>query len=465
MKKAFIVTVSILTAVIIVMGIFLYNASVGLTSTTASLENLYQRSFYDLVNNVNNMEVEVSKLMVSNDSISQQKILSNLKQQTSDAENSLSLLPIDIKVLNEATKFINKLNGYCTSLINYQDGKVGEEEYSTINQVHQSLISIKNELNNIMIKIMNGYRISDNVGDGTETSNFSSIFSNFTSDTIDFPTLIYDGPFSEITTTRVLKGVGKEEVSLENAEKKIQELFGDSITDLNYLGETSSVIQAYDFSVNAGGRNYYIQITKQGGFLINMNGNINNSNSTKNKTDLQSKENSTDTEESIDIDSVDNVNEKVKVAIEKAKEFAKNQGLDNMECVWSASSESISYVNLAPMVDDIIMYPDLIKAKIDLNDNIVIGWEASSYAFNHVEREDLIAQLSLSEARKLVSNNLTIENERLCVIPLDFKGETLAYEFSGNYQGFKYYLYIDAYTGNQVRVLRIIQTDQGELVM
>ena len=111
------------------------------------------------------------------------------------------------------------------------------------------------------------------------------------------------------------------------------------------------------------------------------------------------------------------------------------------------------------------MYPDLIKAKIDLNDNIVIGWEASSYAFNHVEREDLIAQLSLSEARKLVSNNLTIENERLCVIPLDFKGETLAYEFSGNYQGFKYYLYIDAYTGNQVRVLRIIQTDQGELVM
>ena len=196
-----------------------------------------------------------------------------------------------------------------------------------------------------------------------------------------------------------------------------------------------------------------------------MSGNVSNDLAQKNNTVSQSKDNSTNTEESINIDSVKNINESVKKAIEKAKEFAVNQGLENMECVWSAASEKVSYINLAPIEDDIIMYPDLIKVKVDLYDNNVVGWEATSYAYNHTTREDLIAQISLEEARKLVSKNLTVESEKLCVIPLDYVGETLAYEFAGNYQGYKYYLYIDAYTGSQVRVLRIIQTDQGELVL
>ena len=64
-----------------------------------------------------------------------------------------------------------------------------------------------------------------------------------------------------------------------------------------------------------------------------------------------------------------------------------------------------------------------------------------------------------------MSKNLTIDSQKLCVIPLDYVGETLAYEFAGKYDNFNYYLYIDAYTGSQVRVLRVIQTEQGELVL
>ena len=160
-----------------------------------------------------------------------------------------------------------------------------------------------------------------------------------------------------------------------------------------------------------------------------------------------------------------NLTSEIEKAIDTAENFAKKLGLNDMKCVWSAASEEISYINLAPVIDDIIMYPDLIKVKVDLKNNSLVGWEATSYAYNHTERDDLIPQLSEDEARKLVSSNLDVNSQKLCVIPLDYVGETLAYEFAGKYNDFNYYLYIDAYNGSQVRILKVVQTDEGELVL
>jgi germination protein YpeB len=120
---------------------------------------------------------------------------------------------------------------------------------------------------------------------------------------------------------------------------------------------------------------------------------------------------------------------------------------------------------LAPVIDDVIYYPDLIKVKVDLVSKNVIGWEASSYAYNHTERENQVAKITKEEAKSNISSNLEVKEVRLCVIPLDYAGEVLAYEFSGTYNNFRYYLYVDANTGSQVRVLRVIQTDQGELLL
>ena len=453
MKKAFIITTSILSIIILVLGIFLFNTTHNLTATSASLESLYQRSFFDLVDNVNNMEVDVSKLMVSNDSTSQQEILASIKQKTSDAENDLSLLPINSNLLDSTTKFMNQLNGYCTSLISYKEGKIEKEDYNIISNVYSSIATIKNELNNVMEKIMSGYRISDNIGDENIVGDFSSSLSNLTNDTIEYPTLIYDGPFSEASIKREIKGLPNDEISQSEAEALIPKILGNDITNISFLGETNGNFQTFDFGVNTNnGKNYYLQITKRGGFLLNMNSNS-----------LEEDRQEPNEEEKIALDNEENLNNSQASKI--AVNFSKKLGLENMQATWSASSNKICYINLAPVEDNIILYPDLIKVKIDLVNNQILGWEASSYAYNHCEREDLIPQLSEEDARKLISENLKVNSTKLCVIPLDYMGETLAYEFSGKYNNFNYYLYIDAYNGKQVRVLRIIQTDEGNLVM
>jgi len=485
MKRAFIITVSILSCVILVMGAFLISTSNSLTSTTASLENLYQRSFYDLVDNVNNMEADVSKLMVSNDSTSQQKILSSIKQKSSDAEADLSLLPVNNNLLEKTSRFMNQLNGYCTSLISYKSGKLENSDYESLNKVYNSIANIKKELNAVMEKVMHGYKITENAASGENLSDFSNALLSLSNESVEYPALIYDGPFSDSTIQKQIRGLGNNLISENDAENIITKLFQNKITNLNYLGETKGNFETYDFGVNTDdGRNYFIQITKRGGFLLTMSSNIiqeeslvaenvdddlsqteNVVESEKGEGEIAKAEKEKTKEEGVKIDQPESQSEQSKNAQTVAEAFAKKLGLENMQCVWSASSQEVCYVNLAPVVDDIIMYPDLIKVKIDLNKDIIVGWEASSYAYNHTEREDLIATLTESEAKKLVSSNLKVDEVRLCVIPLDYVGETLAYEFAGTHNNFNYYLYIDAYTGNQVRVLRVIQTDQGELVL
>ncbi len=437
MKKAFIITVSLLSAIVIGLSIALFSNGTALSESKANLENLYQRSFYELVNNVNDIEVDVSKLMVSNDATSQKKILTSLKQQTTEAQNNLSLLPVDSSTIITTTKFINELNGYCSSLLKYDTTKISEEETENIKTIYDAVAQIKYELNNITYRLMQGYSIVDNLNGNMELSNFSINFSGLSSDSIEYPSMIYDGPFSESLDKKEIKGLSNTEYTREETEDVITKIL-DNIVNIEYIGETNGKFETYDFGVNTkGGTNYFVQIAKRDKFVLTINANA------------------IEGERVID----------EQKAIKSAELFAEKLSLKNMKCVWSATANNITYVNLAPVIDDVVYYPDLIKVKVDLASDNVVGWEASSYAYNHTEREKGTIGINIDEAKSKISSNLSVEETRLCVIPLDFGGEVLAYEFSGTYNNFKYYMYIDAMSGEQVRVLRVIQTDQGDLLL
>ena len=92
-------------------------------------------------------------------------------------------------------------------------------------------------------------------------------------------------------------------------------------------------------------------------------------------------------------------------------------GIDNMYSVWSQQVGDIVYINLAPIVDHVIYYPDLIKVKVHTKAGFVVGWEASNYAYNHVEREAFSPSISIIEAQELLS---TLTDEiKILLIPKD----------------------------------------------
>ena len=148
-----------------------------------------------------------------------------------------------------------------------------------------------------------------------------------------------------------------------------------------------------------------------------------------------------------------------------ALDFAKKAGIDSMKVVWSDVVGDDAFINLAPVIDGVIIYPDLVKVKVDLTKGDVLGFEASSYYMNHVNRKILPARITESVAKAKIYSGLYVKDSRLALIPLEYGEEVLCYEFICSMNGNTYYVYINAVNGAEENILKVVQTDNGNLLM
>jgi germination protein YpeB len=250
--------------------------------------------------------------------------------------------------------------------------------------------------------------------------------------------MIYDGPFSDGVLNQEIKGLKNETCNEASAREYLSLALKDfAVTEITSQGKTTGKFVTYNFIVKADNIIYYAQVTEQGKFLINLSGNVGDGEI------VYSEEN----------------------AIKTAENFAKNLALENMKCVWKATSKNITYVNLAPVNNGIIYYPDLIKVKVDRTNGNIMGWEATNYAYNHTTRNNGTFAKSEDEILASVSSKISVNSLKKCIIPLEYGGESYAYEICGKYNTFTYYIYIDANTAKQIKVMRVIQTTDGELLL
>jgi germination protein YpeB len=147
-----------------------------------------------------------------------------------------------------------------------------------------------------------------------------------------------------------------------------------------------------------------------------------------------------------------------------AAQFVEKAGIKDMECVWSDVVAKDAYFNFAPVVNGVIIYPDLVKVKVDLAHGEVVGFEAKSYYTNHQDRSIGNFAISAEQARKQVKNGYVIKQNSKALAPIDFE-EVLCWEFETLNNGNIYYFYVDAQTGQLVNVLRVIKTNDGSKLM
>ena len=101
--------------------------------------------------------------------------------------------------------------------------------------------------------------------------------------------------------------------------------------------------------------------------------------------------------------------------------------------------------------------------KVDKGLEKVTGMDASNYAYNHTNRDDFIAKLSIEEAQSLLSPVLDIVNIQKCVIPNKWTGESDAYEFECKWNEYTYFVYISSVNGDELNIVRLVDTTSGEL--
>ena len=433
----------VLFSIIVILGIYIYKKQIEYRQAS---DNSYNMAFYELVDYVQNVEVYLAKSMISNSPESGAKSLSNVWREANLALTSLSQLPINSYELENTSKFLNQVSEYSYSLYtkNLKDKELTKEDMNNIKNLHEYSVELENVLNQLSADINNG-RISFGELEKKGNSVFSKEVSNISKDSFsnleqtfhEYSGLIYDGAFSEHITTKEKYGLTGDNIDEEKAKEKVIEYIGkDNIKEINSYGKNEGNIISYNFGIKYNDDSEStISISEKGGHIIYMD---------KNREVLS---------EVISEEEADN----------KAKEYLNSKGYTNMVETYYLKESGIVTINYAYEQENVLMYPDLIKVKVALDNGEILGIETTGYLNSHRERKLKEPKVSVEKARDSLNKNLNIESERLAIIPTEWKTEILCWEFEGNVEGLDFIVYVNAETGEEEDILIITNTPNGVL--
>ena len=226
-------------AISIVLATLLACAVVGLFVNTnrmnsygSSLEQVYQRTYYDFEEDVNNVEVKMGKLMAASSGSYQKKLIKEISSNAKSAQNNISILPISTTGLDDSIKFINQFYGYMSSLETKLEtsNKLDSSDKAKLNELYETIKELKYNLGDFTRKLEGGYSFL------TASKNIDGGFNNLTKDLqqvktqdMEYPSMIYDGPFSDSVLNKEIKGLDGENVDSMQAEEELKKIFGENL--------------------------------------------------------------------------------------------------------------------------------------------------------------------------------------------------------------------------------------------
>ena len=438
--------IGIFLLIIVILGVILYRSR---NEAKQVSENSYNMAFYELVDYVGNVETYLAKSLISTTPEHGVETLTNLWREANMAQTYLSRLPIETQELENTQKFLNQVSDYSYSLSrkNIYDESLTEDDLNNLKELHTYSLELENTLNQLSEDINSGrMKWGELANKGsqafaqevstTEDTGFSNLEENFH----EYSGLIYDGAFSEHLTSQEKKGLTGDDIDEETAKQKVEEFYEkDDIKEINSLGfSENATIPAYSFMiVNNEDENISIAISKKGGHIIYMNYN----------RDV--------TAEILSNEEADN----------KGKEYLEKRGYTNMKETYYLKQEGIMTINYAYVQDGVVMYPDLIKVKVALDNGDILGVETTGYLNNHTVRDISNIKITKEEAKKTLNSQLNIESEGMAVIPTEWQTEILCYEFKGKVDDTEFLVYINAENGREEDILVIKDTPNGILTM
>ena len=419
------------------------------------VQDNYNKSMYELINYVQNVDILISKARITTTPVEASKTYADIWRQSNLAKENLASLPVDQNAMSNTSKFLSQVSDYSYSLMKQTiaGDKISDEQYKNLADVNDKAGEISDVLNDIYSDLSKGRIKWDEVekqGDnklekqkqeGEVLSNISKISTTFT----EYEGLIYDGAYSNhILEAKPVMIENENVVTIEQATEKVREILKNTkkdaeIESIEKTGESEGTLDVYEFEAKYKDRedSVHVEITKKGGMLslFIYDRKVSKKNKTAEECEL--------------------------IGIE----YLKNIGIENLKATYYLEIENMITINYAAVQDNITLYPDLIKVKIAMDDGEVCSVETSGYIFNHKQREDVTPTITLEEARKILNQNIKINEEGLAIIPTDSKKEILVYEFKGTINNRNFIIYVNAKTGEEENILLIVNTEDGTLTI
>lgn len=440
-RRRFVRSVSFLTALIVVLtvwgGVSTYKLGVVKRQVKASQE----RALTQFGTYMDEIDLNLQKCLYSSGKTMLADISSDLWRSSASAKESLSEITDGNTEISGIYKFLSQVGEYTLSLNNKlaSGQSITKEETENLKKLKEYSSQISENVNYLIEQEENGYLDFEEVkstlqSEGSDRLYLSDELNDTNQAIQDYPTLIYDGPFSDHINSKestVLKDL--EDVSQQKAQEKAASFLGVKSEELYFLCKTESNMSTYTF-YNA---TTTVSVTRKGGLISSML-----SSSFAGESRLTTEQ-----------------------AIEKATEFLKKTGYLNIKESYYSTNDGICTINFAYYEDDVIYYTDLIKVSIALDDGAVTAFDSTGYLMNHKQRSiPENPSYTLESASELLKPEFEIISYRKTVIPTEWETEIYTYEYRCRAEDSQEILvYIDPVTGEEKDILILLYSDGGVL--
>lgn len=172
---------------------------------TQTINNSYERAFYELVEYADNVETLLAKAQISSSPEYSAKTLTDIWRKADLAQACLSQIPLKHTTIENAEKYFNQLSDYSYSLskktienkeLAQSDLDNLENMYVKCKTLNQTLSELMQDMSSDSLSWGELTRKDDETIFAQEVSNISKdSFGKIEEDMQDYEGLIYDGPF------------------------------------------------------------------------------------------------------------------------------------------------------------------------------------------------------------------------------------------------------------------------------
>ena len=374
----------------------------------------------------------VDKAMICEDEGQGAVLLSRIGSDAAAVHAHLCSLPLSHSAMAETMKVCNQLQDYAMLLQERAQPALDDDSARILQQLSDTCAQLLTHLQSAYAQMLEKDMQFDVKQAYMLDADSAARPIESVGEMIEYPTLIYDGPFSDVVNESAPRGLGSGMITQEEAREIACRYVGESIEAGKLTQESGGLIPAWGVQVTQEDCVLQLAVTKQGGDVLWM--------------------------------FPEDADFSLKYGLEECKkaaeEFLSAHGYGEMHLTFWQIYGGMATLSYAAVQEDVVLYPDLIKVQVRMDTLEVVGVEARHYLTSHTQREHLTPAVSEEEARGAISERLKNVTSRLCLIPQNGQ-EYLCWEFTGDYNGNTYFVYIDATTGRQRDIQQLVQTSIG----
>lgn len=392
-----------------------------------------RRSCYDLQEDLQDMAAALSKLTAAGSLKQSALLLGDVWKLSAGAASSLSLLPAAHGDVYRLNQFLLRTGDYAHGLM---EGLLSGKTISDGDA--KQLAALRTQCAEEERRV--GEMLETGVYPQSALEEAGYYSEEEREELPDYPTLIYDGPFSESSENRDPRGLEEGRISEEQARSRARVFFPEG--ELSYGGYVSAPMATFEYTVATEAMGEVtLSITERGGKLLCFM-----AEPTGTREEVPTEEESG--------------------RLKKGAEAYLNMlGFYDMEPSYAQYYAGVTVFNYAPKQAGVILYNDLVKVYVDRDTGAVCGLDARNYYANHHERTPEKAVLTEEEARERLRAGLQVEKVSLALIPLRGEQEVLCYECKCLLGEDFYIVYVNARTGEEEQIFQVLDSENGDLVV